>query len=377
VGFADRYVTTTTDADGRYRLVGLSPNEGHGLEVLPAPGQPYLPATRTLGAAAGLDPWTADFTLKRGVPVRGRVTDGETGRPVHAVVAYFAFADNPHLKEVPEFRGPELHGSVHTAEDGSFTLLGLPGPGLLVAQAAGRLGERYVTASGADQIKGPRFGAEYFNTEPSPIEPSRFNALAAVNPNKDARSVVRDLVLDPGKKVAGSIVGPDGKPVQGASIEPVQGIGFRVGELPSAEFRIPAIDPKHPRWFFFRHRGKNLAAAVLVKGDEPAPVRVRLQECATIKGRVVDDDGLPRFAWILDGIESGQLGVHDYFAFGGSGVKGTGKGGRFRVEGVLPGLKVAVYAGKDTTYFDPLATGMILKPGEEKDLGDVKAKPSP
>jgi hypothetical protein len=78
----------------------------------------------------------------------------------------------------------------------------------------------------------------------------------------------------------------------------------------------------------------------------------------------------------LDGIESGQLDVHDYFAFGGSPMHGTGKDGRFRVEGVLPGLKVAVYAGKNTTYFDPLVTGLTLKPGEVKDLGDVRAKPS-
>jgi hypothetical protein len=39
------------------------------------------------------------------------------------------------------------------------------------------------------------------------------------------------------------------------------------------------------------------------------------------------------------------------------------------------GLKVGVYAGKNTMFFDPLVTGLILKPGEVKDLGDVKAKP--
>src|SRR5262249_39624145 len=159
-----------------------------------------------------------------------------------------------------------------------------------------------------------------------------------------------DLVLDPGKAVTGTVLDPDGKPVKGVSIEPVRGTGFRVGELPSPEFRIPALDPKHPRWFFFRYHGKNLAAAVLVKADEPAPLTVRLQKCATITGRVVDDDGMPRFAWIIDGIESGQLDVHDYFAFGGSPMQRTGKDGRFRVEGVIPGLKVGVYAGKNTTY---------------------------
>jgi RNA polymerase sigma factor (sigma-70 family) len=377
VGFAERYVSATTDADGHYRLVGLSHNEGHELELLPAPGQPYLPGMRTLGIAAGLDPMTANFSWKQGVVIRGRVTDRETGRPVHAVVAYFAFADNPHLKEAPEFRGVDVHGAVHTAEDGSFTLVGLPGRGMLVAQAAGPLQDRYLMASGADTIKGPRLG-KHFDTEPSLIDPSRFNLLAEVHPAADARSIPCDLVLDPGKAVTGTIVGPDGKPLKGATIEPVHsaGIGYRSGGLPSAEFRIRAIDPKHPRWFLFRYPGKNLAAVVLVKANDSAPLTVRLQKCATITGRVVDDDGLPRFAWILSGIEAGQLEDMGYFLDGGSHMFGTGKDGRFHIEGVVPGLKIAVYAGKNTSYFDPLAAGLTLKPGEIKDLGDVKAKPS-
>jgi hypothetical protein len=295
---------------------------------------------------------------------------------VPASVAYFAFADNPHLKEAPEFRGTELHGAVPTAEDGSFTLVGLPGRGLLVAQAAGRQEERYVMASGADEIEGPRFGSEHIDTEPSVIDPHRFNILAAINPAKGAEAIERDLVLDPGKTVTGTVVDPDGKPVKGVTIEPVRGVGFRVGELPSPEFHIPAIDPKRPRWFFFRHHQKNLAAAVLVKGDGPTPVTVRLQKCATITGRVVDDDGLPRFAWVLSGIESGQLNVHDYFVFGGPPMQGTGKDGRFRIEGVIPGLRVGVLAGKNTMYFDPLVKGLTLKAGEVKDLGDVKARPA-
>jgi hypothetical protein len=332
---------------------------------------------RSLQATSGGEPVRADFTPKRGVLIRGRVTDKQTGRPVHAVVAYFAFVDNPHRKEAPEFRGPELPTSVHTAEDGSFTLVGLPGRGLLVAQAAGPLQERYLMAAGADLVQGSQFRGGYFDTEPSLIDPYQFNTLAAINPARDARSMERNLLLDPGKTVTGTIVDPDGKPVKGVSIEPVRGIGFRMGELPAAEFRIPAIDPKHPRWFLFRHQGKNLGAAVLVKGDEPAPLTVCLKKCATITGRLLDDEGQPRrFATILSGIESGQLGVNDHFVFGGHADTYTRKDGRFRIEVVLPGLRTGVYAGKNPSYFEPVVTGLTLKPGEVKVLGDVKAKPS-
>jgi hypothetical protein len=377
----DRYLRTTTDLKGRYRLVGLPREEKHLerwerlLQALPAPGQPYLPAAKTRRTDPGLDPVTVDFTLKRAVLIRGRVTDKATGRPVAALVRYGAFVDNPHLKEAPGFRTSD-HDMVRTAEDGSFTLVGLPGRGLLAAKAADREEEgRYVTGAGADEIQGPRYGADHFNTEPGPCNPYEFNTLAEVNPAKDAGSIVRDLVLDPGRTVTVTIVDPDGKPVKGASIDGVRGVWLHRKDLPTAEFRLTGVDPKHPRWYFVRHRGRNLGTVVLLKGDEPMPVTVRLQKCATITGRVVDEDGLPRPAWIMSVIQTEQLKGKGSFGVGGSPPEGTGKDGRFRIEGVIPGHKVGVYAGKNPSYFDPLVTGLTLKAGERKDLGDVKAKP--
>jgi RNA polymerase sigma factor (sigma-70 family) len=374
----DPYLETTTDEEGRYRLIGLSREGGHRLEVLPGRAGPYLPATKPSGTRPGLEPVTEDFTLKRGVRIRGRLTNKETGRPVRAVVRYGAFANNPHLKEAPGFRHSDSDlVEVRTAEDGSFTLLGLPGPGLLAVKAADREEEgHYVTGAGADAIRGPRWGADHFDTEPSAFDPSAFNALVQVNPAQDAASIVCDVVLDPGQTVTGTIVDPDGKPVKGASIDAIQSVRLHMKDLPTAEFRVPGVDPKHPRWYFVRHGGRNLGTVVLLKGDEPAPVTVRLQKCGTITGRVVDDDGLPRAAWILSVIETEQLKGQDSFGVGSSPLEKTGKDGRFRIVGVIPGHKTGVYAGKNTTYFDPLVKGLILKAGEVKDLGDVKVKPS-
>jgi hypothetical protein len=74
-------------------------------------------------------------------------------------------------------------------------------------------------------------------------------------------------------------------------------------------------------------------------------------------------------------IETEQFKGKDSFGVGGSPLERTGKDGRFRSEGVIPGHKVGVYAGKNTTYSDPLVTGLTLEAGEVKDLGDVKVKP--
>ena len=53
----------------------------------------------------------------------------------------------------------------------------------------------------------------------------------------------------------------------------------------------------------------------------------------------------------------------------------TGKDGRFRIEGVIPGLKVGLWAGKSPGIFDQhLVPELTLQAGEVKDLGDRERK---
>jgi hypothetical protein len=290
-------------------------------------------------------------------------------------VEYFAFAGNPNLREAPGYR--DSHSvEVRTGEDGSFTVLALPGRGLIAAKVADREQEgRYLMAVGADKIQGRREAGDFI-THPHICDPSRYNTVVEVNPPKGAESMVRDIVLESGNTVTGTILDPDGRPVQGASIDSAFGVWFHVKDLPTAQFRISGVDPKHPRSFFFRDRGGKLVAAVIFKGDEPMPVTVRLQKCATIIGRLVDEDGLPCTAWIMGSILPGQLNNGFGVAVGTLNGK-IGKDGRFRMEGVIPGLKVTLWAGKTYYIFDQqLAPELTLQAGEVKDLGDLKRKPT-
>jgi len=367
----DPTVDAATDEHGRYRLVGLSREAGHRLLAVPLDGQPYLRAELTSGAATGLDPVTLDFTLKRGVLIRGRVTNKETGRPVAALVTYFALDDNRYLREAPGYRNSHSI-EVRTGEDGSFTVLGLPGRGLVAAKAADNEREGpYLIGVGAEKIEGSQ--DDNFVTHPTICDTRHYHTLLEVNPAKDAESIVRDVVLDPGKTVTGTIVGPDGQPVRGVRIATVYGIHFGIEDLPTAQFRLPGIDPKRPRSFEFRHSAKNLGAIVLIKGDESMPVKVRLQNCATITGRIVDEEGLPRASWIGGYIHQGQLDINNDTV--GIGIERTGKDGRFRIEGVIPGLKIGFWAGSSPSYYDQhLVPELTLKPGEVRDLGDLTRK---
>lgn len=371
--FAQTYLHATTDPQGRYRLVGLPKGPGNEMRVLPSPEQPYFASVKRVSDSPGLDPVRLDFELKRGIPVQGRVTDRATGQPVRATVDYFAFITNPNLRQAPGFRGSG-HVQAHTAADGTFHLLALPGRGLLAAKAEPDREARYLVGAGAEQIAGME--RSDFVTDPYICNPKMFNSLVEIYPEKGASSVTKDLTLDPGKTVHGSVVGPDGKPLTGASIQGAWGIRYAIDRMPNAQFAIPAINPKRPQPFFFLHREKHLGAVVILKGDEPESFTVRLQPTATLTGRLVDADGDPRANVNLSGfIEPGQLHITE--GWGGIFNTTTKKDGRFRVENVLPGIHYTGWIQKTYRITGTIFKNLTLKPGETHDLGDIKETSNP
>jgi hypothetical protein len=47
--------------------------------------------------------------------------------------------------------------------------------------------------------------------------------------------------------------------------------------------------------------------------------------------------------------------------------------GRFRIEGLIPGLPLDIWASPEPAYFSgKIVKGLVLAAGEVKDLGDVK-----
>ncbi len=105
------------------------------------------------------------MTLKRGVLVRGRVTDKATGRPVSGYVGSYTFADNPHVDEFPGYK-ESYQPLAFLDDDGRYEIVTLPGRGIIACRSD--LG-RYRQGVGAAAIKGfdPRLGGVGgFNTLP-------------------------------------------------------------------------------------------------------------------------------------------------------------------------------------------------------------------
>jgi uncharacterized GH25 family protein len=379
----ENHAFTKTGADGKYRLFGL-PNVGCELDFIHAgKDSRYLMLTKTVGPTPGLSPATCDMALVRGMVVTGRVTDRDTGKPIKASLHYALLFENKHLQELP---GEDINAGglvSHPLDaDGRFRVVAPPGLAVLLVQAHRHDGDEKPYAQA--QLKAEDRDKPYFRTREGMgvsfktangmIRGLRgWNAYQVIDPAPGTEAATVDFRLDPAIKVTvtGTIVDPDGKPVTGASIESTLR-EFQVQDLPTAEFRIPDFDPQQPRAFFFRHRDKNLGAAVVLNGDESKPVTVRLQQCATLAGRLVDEDGLPRPSWITGIIQKGQLnndaGVSLF-------TQKTEKDGRFRIEGVITGLQFGLHAGKSLRIYDQnLIPEMTLKAGEVKDLGDLIRK---
>ncbi len=130
---------TETDADGHYRLVGLtkadrdSPRDRFRLNIVSNIEQPYFLRKVEVPFTAGLSPVTVDVALHRGVWIEGRVSDKVTGEPVPSHVSYRPLLSNPFARKFPEFGADgEIEGDYMqyvyvTEEDGTFRVPGLPG----------------------------------------------------------------------------------------------------------------------------------------------------------------------------------------------------------------------------------------------------------
>lgn len=360
------FLRTTTDAEGRYRLAGLPKGEGNKIVLVPPDDQPYPTVHAVVPDHPGFGPVTIDFDLKRGVWIEGKITDKKTGQPVRGSVEYFSLYENPNLRDHPGFDGTILHDGRRikaTKEDGSYRVVGLPGPGLVAVSAGGD----YLRAPDRDDEYG--VGGRGLNTSPYHLfHPTNYYALARVEPARDSETATRDVVLDPGEAITGTIVGPDGKPVAGVRAYGLtRDHGWERAPLQTAEFAVRSFNPRKPREILFRHVEKGLVGVLEAPKDAGQPVTVQLKPGATVAGRLVDADGRPRPNVELD--VSLQVRADMWGGYSLPAKVKTDADGRFRIETLLPGYKYQLY-DRDGR----LAFGDGLKSGEVKDLGDAQLK---
>ncbi len=355
------FIETKTDAQGRYRLHGMPKGEDNKIRLVPRDDQPYLGVLADVPNTPGFDPVTVDFEVKRGVWIKGKVTDKATGKPLQGRVSYYALVGNPHLPNYPGFAGVFANIPVQNVrEDGAFRIVGLPGPGVLTVQSS----DHYLLAQERDDEEG---GEGYLDAVPYPALGISYNAFARIDPPKDAERVNRDITLDPGITFAGEVVGLDGKPLTGVHAYGLTGSGgVEQPPLEKASFTVHAFNPRRPRTTFFRHLEKRLAGVLEPPKDANKPFTVRLQPGATITGRLVDEDGRPRANVEL--FLNFRTPTRDYLSqYHPSKIK-TDQAGRVHLEALLPGYDFELTDRKGGVRFG------APKSGQTKNLGDMQLK---
>jgi hypothetical protein len=258
-------------------------------------------------------------------------------------------------------------------ENGEYQIAVIPGRGILGARFGN---DTYRRGVGFEKIKGlkePLPGM--FSANPYPLYPRNLNTLVEINPKLGEEFVRTDIELDRGRTLKGQLVGPDGTAVAGALMmgaEEDPTPSWSDHPLPSAGFEVHSLGSRDKRGLLFYHEAKQLAGAYVVKPDEEGPVTIRLERCGTLTGRLVDGDGLPLAgAQMTCGLP--YEGGDARFEKGSlpSAIK-TDQDGRFRVSGLVPGLKYSLGVTKGRMNLGEALKNVITKAGETKDLGDIK-----
>jgi RNA polymerase sigma factor (sigma-70 family) len=351
-------VQTTTDRQGRFRLTGMPKRDGNRIVAIPNQGLPYPAVHAEVPSSPGLDPVSVDIELKRGIWIEGQITDKETGKPLKAIVEYFALYSNPSLRDYPGYDGTfELRSTV-TKQDGKYRILGLPGPGFVVVHS--HLGNDWY-------LKALERKDEYGIKEPPPSTApyqlfplSNYGAFARIDVAAGAVTSKRNATLDSGWTFKGTVLGLDGKPMAG-----VQAFGVREPDpLKTADF-IARYNPERPHKIRFVDSEKGLVGIAEPPKQNGAHVVAQMMTGATLTGRLVDQAGKPRWGIALE-LSYRSKGSEEWSRYFREDIV-SDSAGRFKLTPLIPDYEYRISDGKAYTTL-----GQTPRSGESRDLGDVQ-----
>src|SRR5262249_53221476 len=127
------------------------------------PGAGLLGRRVTVPDTAGYEPVTADIAAARGVVVTGRIIDAATGRGLRGFATVGVLSDNPFARR-PAFAGANPYADFRdTAEDGTFRVVTIPGPVLLMGGPTRQPGKYAPALTYKRLLTDPKF-PQYFPT---------------------------------------------------------------------------------------------------------------------------------------------------------------------------------------------------------------------
>jgi RNA polymerase sigma factor (sigma-70 family) len=273
------------DAHGRFHI---NPTPGRLFQVTAyAPdGEPYLALRKLVRWPKAALKQEVELQLPRGVLVRGKVTEAQSGKPVDQTsVQYIPRDDNPNRKE--ELLSGWENTTVSTA-DGSFSLCVLSGRGTLLIHAP--TPHFILTELGSRELAiGKPGGLRSYAHAFVPLD-------LKVGPTHDVTVTLRR-----GASVKGRLLNPDGKPVAEALMISRLKIlahspnwrGFP-DVVRDGRFEVHGLDATKSCPVYFLDAKNKLGATVELSGRQSGgEVVVHLAPCGSVATRMLDAAGKP------------------------------------------------------------------------------------
>ncbi len=363
------YLHARTDAEGRYALRNLPLDPGVSL-VFDGHEVGFHLVEHDLADVRQLESQTRDAVLAPTIRVTGRVLD-QQGKPLPRVnLQYHPAGGEAVMMEASAI----LHYHAQTDEQGRFQLQLPEGRGVVAARA----GEEYAAAAGLSDDEAQELELEFNVGEP------RNAAVCQLDLAVGDRAQELELVLRRAPVRRVDFVDPDKKPLTGVRVydDNPSAYGRFEPTAPLAEAHCE-IRGEVTRTLIAVHRERGLIGAVQASAADEGALRLQLAPAATITGRLVDVDGIPRPRVELDvygtprdvklvrtmpsvAVVIGMLGV-DWFH--GHKLR-TDEEGRFRLAPLVPGWTYSI-AGLD--FETTIGAPVTPQAGQTIDLGDVQA----
>jgi RNA polymerase sigma factor (sigma-70 family) len=370
-------VSARTDSEGRFLLVGVPKGPQYQVYAWARTGiDPFLGNRISVTDTEGLKPIETTLELPRGVIVIGRLVDQATGQSVPAgICQYMKLPTNQNDEGDRRVMQP---GRL-SLTDPTFRLTVPPGEGMFYA--APRSPETPYTCARLSKADQGRVDVRF-------IPLTAFNTYRIVDVPDTAEPFTIELKLIRGKSRRGRVVGPDGTPVTGTRCYGLDATAGRVKTLTDDTFEVLGLEPDFPRQLIFAHSKRGLFASVVIEGEDTkneTPIEVRLGPPGSVRGRLIDEDGMPlagaRLSIRSKALDQGQLQPDDLAPEAATFTADAD--GRFQVVGLIPGIKSNISVDKKLRPNYRLDSGRVLidillqHPAEVRDLGDVTVKEVP
>jgi hypothetical protein len=380
------FVTSKFRADDQGRFVmNPTPVDSYTLGAFPVAGEPYLIQQDEFPWPRGAIKATRDIKLRRGVLIRGKVTEQGSGRPLAASSIQFI----PVRRDDRVLSG--WQAIVASRDDGSFEIAVPPGKGHLLV--FGPTPDYILGEIGSGALYDDR---SVRSTRGTGGIPNRAHAIIPYEAKAGGPPLEVDAALRRGATVKGRVEGPDGQTVTDAfilttlhtpAINPTWRGDFHVA-VRDGRFELHGVDPERTTRIYLLGPEHEWGATVDLSGKSAdADLTIRLQPCGRATARFVGPDGkpiagyrpMPRFVAPPSPTRDGRrepdrsepIAESDYLANVDRkhywNLPRADAEGRYPMVSLIPGALYQIVEPPGTE----LRREFSVKPGEMLDLGEI------